>query len=170
MALSRTAMVGIGVGVVVVIVVVVALFGLKDNNTETRIVLYDNAQGQCIVHEDKKEPSATLKMTRRMTWRIDDQCRTKGTLVTVGNFRRINGPSSARHCREAVEGSNVFWPFAEPQAVLRLRQGTSQGNSRIELHAKGRIDFASAREEYDYDICTGANAERKSDPRLVIEE
>jgi hypothetical protein len=83
-----------------------------------------------------------------MTWRINDQCSTPGTLVTVGNFRS-NQPSSAGNCREAVEGSGVLWPFAESQA-LRHRQGTSKGNSRIELHAKGRNAFSSAREEHHY--------------------
>ena len=167
MALSRTAMVGIGLGVVVVIVVVVALFGPGGSNTETTIVLHDK-EGQCVVDEDKKDASATLKMARRMTWKIDDQCSTKGTLVTVGNFR-MNPPSSASDCIQAVEGSDVFWPFAQPQA-LSHRQGTSKGNSGIQLVAKGRNDFSSARVEYSYDICTGANAEVKSDPRLVIEE
>jgi hypothetical protein len=97
-----------------------------------------------------------------MIWDINhDDCEDKQELVTVGNFRRSEA-STADNCQPATHGADGIWIFAQPEALQQR-----QSHAQIPLTTKGRNDLE--RGEYYYDICAGRNAEKKSDPMLVIE-
>lgn len=73
--------------------------------------------------------------------------------------------SSATDCLQPTEGSGVVWPFQDDITDLSKRQH----QNRIQLKIKKDGDLPGDQLIYYFDICTGSNAERKSDPRLVIE-
>lgn len=150
-------------GFAVIVIIAAALLFVNRGNVDTRVVLDDDQQGGCLVRD--KEPEVRIKKDKKLTWVINStECDNKDELVTVGNFRR-QLTSTAPDCREATEGRDVLWPFKEGQE-LTVRQHTS----KIELHTKTLGELPDEILTYYYDICTGANADRKSDPLLVIEK
>lgn len=160
MALTKnTKLAAAGLIAVVVLVAVWALLGKGD--VETHVILEDR-NGQCWVRT--KEDRVTIKKDKKLTWVIDNQCTNRSELVTVGNFR-TGEISIAPDCLQPTLGEGVLWPFKENIEDRSKRQGTQ----KIELHIKKHSDLPGGPFTYYYDICTGANAERKSDPRLVIE-
>lgn len=177
MAISNTARILIVAVVVAVIVVVVLMFradtpdlggepGLTD--VETEVVLDDDDNGRCKIIT--KEDEVTAKANRKLTWNInEDACDYKDEVVTVGNFR-YSPTSSATDCKAAVEG-NTVWPFVEREPEIKHRQNTRNPN-KIELHVRPSADLPGTGPtvSYYYDICTGVNADVKSDPMLVIEK
>ena len=159
MALTRNEKTAVAVGGV--LVVALALFLLPKDDVVSKVILEDR-NGQCVV--TTKDPSVTVKKDKHLKWEIDNRCTNKNELVTVGNFRNPSS-STATNCLQPTEGTGVFWPFQEDMNDLSKRQHKNS----IRLKIKKDSDLPGARLEYDYDICTGQNAERKSDPRLVIE-
>jgi hypothetical protein len=163
MPLSRNAKIAVGV-VGIVVIAAVALILLKPTGVTTTVVLRDNARGQCEIAD--KEAEVVVKKGGPVTWRIDNQCSGTGELVTIGNLRRVE-TTTADHCREATDGGPPMWPFREPFNDLQRRQGTAE----IRLTTKQPADLpAERRPVYHYDICSGPNADRKADPRLVLED
>lgn len=158
----RWTTVAAGIGAVIVVVAVVVVLRGR-GNVETIVILDDNAQGDCVVIQ--KDPVVTVKKDKKLTWIVENGCTNTSELVTVGNFRTAES-GSATHCRTGIEGTGVSWPFKEDPDDLQKRQGTR----KIELHTKKSDELEGDRLTYYYDICTGTNADRKSDPRLVIEE
>lgn len=153
----------IAAGIVVVIGAVVYLFRRNGDgdggDVETDVILGDSG-GQCVVIT---KYNVKIKKDKKLTWRIQ-QCKGKNELVTVGNFR-LGEISTAGNCLQPTQGEDVYWPFKEDKDDLKKRQGTS----KIELHIKKKSDPPVRELTYYFDICTGANAEHRSDPRLVIE-
>ena len=149
-----------GVAVVVGVVVVFLLINMNDVETEVR--LGNDPQGNCVVVD--KAAEVRIKKNKKLSWKIRNDCQNSNELVTVGNIRTTQA-SGVAHCREALEGSGVTWPFKEDVADLSERQS----RTKIDLHIKTASDLPGSPLTYYYDLCTGANADRKSDPRLVIE-
>ncbi len=159
MALTSNQKTAVALGVV--IVAALAWFLLSQDDVVSTVVLEDR-NGQCVVAT--KDPSVTVKKDKHVKWTIDNRCADKNELVTVGNFRNPSA-STATDCLQPTQGSGVVWPFQEDMNDLSKRQHKSS----IRLKIKKDSDLPGARLEYDFDICTGQNAERKSDPQLVIE-
>lgn len=132
----------------------------RSRDTKTTVRLEDR-DGECVL---TKEAYVTVRKDKHVIWVIDNQCRNKDVLVTVGNFRRPGG-TSASTCLAPTAGTGVVWPFQEDIHDLSKRQH----KNRIQLKIKKDADLPGDRLEYDYDICTGAGADQKWDPRLVIE-
>ncbi len=128
-------------------------------DVESDVVL-ETVNGVCVVQT--KAGSVSVKKDKFVTWNIDNRCGAR-ELVTVGNFRTAGGTTTATDCLGAIEGAT--WPFQESESDLSKRQHQNQ----IKLKVKKDADLPGGRIEYDFDICTGPDAERKSDPRLVIE-
>lgn len=159
MALTKNTKIAAGIVGVVLIAAVVFLFRRDDDDVETDVILGDSA-GECVVI---RKGNVKIKKDKKLTWNIQ-QCKGKNDLVTVGNFR-LGEISIAGNCLQPTQGENVDWPFKEEIDDLAKRQG----RSKIELHIKKKGDLPDRELTYYFDICTGANAERKSDPRLIIE-
>lgn len=165
MALTKNAQLALGGGFLLVIglAFVFLKFGGGGGPYRTTVYLLDDPKGGCVIDDKRKERTITVGDNRQLHWIIDHTgCMDKQAVVTVGNFRRSNSPSS-NHCRDAkTSGSNGIWLFAQPEALQHR-----QSHSVIPLTTKDRSQLAEG--DYDYDICTGANADKKSDPRLVID-
>ena len=127
--------------------------------TTIKITFRQTPNGDCIILKQ----DAQTKKDKKVRWEIDYECGGEAPQVSVGNFRST-AESKAKGCQEATEGE-VAWPFRDTEKELSSRRHTS----RIELKVKKREDLPGFR-DYFYDICTGADGERKWDPRLVIEE
>ena len=159
MALTRNQKTAVALGGV--IVVALALYLLPQDDVVSTVILEDR-NGQCVVIT--KDPSVTVKKDKHVRWKIDNQCDNQNELVTVGNFRNPS-PSTATDCLQPTQGTGVAWPFQEDINDRSKRQHTNS----IRLKIKKDADLPGTPLPYDFDICTGQNAERKSDPRLVIE-
>lgn len=141
------------------VIAVVAFAIIQFGGTETKVTLrHETDNSPCVV--TGKETEVPTKRGKKVTWEIDNKCTDKNELVTLGNFRTTKS-SSARDCTASTEGG-AAWPFDEKDDLA-----TRQGTSEIKLKVR---DAAEVVQVYYYDICTGPKAERKSDPRLVIEE
>lgn len=130
----------------------------------TVFLVDDLKNGGCVVQSPSKTDAITVRGERRqIRWTINhDACKDKQALVTLGNFRRSE-TTSARDCREAkAPGADGIWLFAQPEG----RQHR-QSHSVIPLTTKGQNELEER--TYHYDICTGADADKKADPRLVID-
>ena len=149
-------------GLIVAIVFAVVWFILDKGDVDTGVVLEDR-ESQCVV--TTKENEVRIHKNKRLSWVIDNRCSNKDELVTVGNFR-MSQESSATDCLQPTEGTNVVWPFQEDMNDLSKRQH----KNKISLKIKKDSDLPGSSLVYYYDICTGSSAERKSDPRLVIDE
>lgn len=173
MAVSKTAQLAIA-GVAVVVVIVVALMFFKPagdsenlGDSEKPMVVErevflknDPVNGGCLIQTEPE--SITVADSRQVVWVIDHTgCDDKQELVTVGNFRRSDGKPGS-DCREAQHTSDGIWLFAQPEALQHR-----QSNTRIQLTTKGRDALAEG--TYYYDICAGKNADKMTDPMLVIE-
>lgn len=160
MALTKNVRIAVVFVVAVVVVAAgVSLLRRGYGDVKTNVVL-KNGKVQCVVEKS----DVTIKKDKKLSWIIDNQCRNKNELVTVGNFRMAKA-SSATDCLQPTEGSGVTWPFQEDIDDRSKRQGTD----RITLKIKKDSDLPGDRLTYYFDICTGLNAEWKSDPLLVIE-
>lgn len=146
-------------GAAAVVVASITIGGYGAAVADTSVVLGD-AQGACVV--TAKANIDNGKKDQFVIWTIDNKCSNRGEIVTIGNFRSA-AASTAKDCLAATVGS-VAWPFQESTELAR-RQHTN----KISLKIKKDADLPGARLTYYFDICTGAKAERKSDPRLVIE-
>lgn len=163
MALTKNAQIALGAGLVAIIVLAFLFFRGGGGPVETTVYLTDDPDGGCLIANDGKEQEVTVGDDKQLHWIINhEKCEDKQAVVTVGNFRRSATPS-ADHCRDATTGgANGIWLFAQPEALQHR-----QSNARIPLTTKGRTELAKG--TYYYDICAGANAEKKSDPVLVID-
>ncbi len=165
MALTKNAQIALGGGFLLVIglAFVFLKFGGGGGPYRTTVYLLDDPKGGCVIDDNRKERTITVGDNRQLHWIINhDNCRDKQAVVTVGNFRRTETPS-LDDCLEATTGvPNGIWLFAQPQ-TLKYRQS----HSVIPLTTKNRNELGE--DTYHYDICAGANAEKKSDPRLVID-
>jgi hypothetical protein len=162
MAVTNTARLVIA-GVGIVVVIVVALIFMNRGNKETTIYLENDGQ-RCKVKN--KEASVTIKKDKQMTWIIDDEeCDFKDEVVWVGNFR-LNESGSPDDCAEATAGGSA-WPFQEDETDPSNRK--SQGK-KIKLHTKKDEELPGDSLPYYYDVCTGEQGDKKSDPMLVIEK
>jgi hypothetical protein len=106
-----------------------------------------------------KDPEVRQRKNGLITWHVRNNCRNRNELVTLGNFRMTEA-SNARDCLAATEGT-VVWPFQQREDL-----GFRQSRGTIPLRVRNE---ATTGRPYYYDICTGDNAQRKSDPRLVID-
>ena len=147
-------------GTAAVGVVGITIAGYAAATADTSVVLGD-AQGPCVV--TTKANIDNGRKDQFVIWTIDNKCRNKDEMVTLGNFRAAE-PSTAKDCLAPTIGT-VAWPFQESPTDVSKRQH----KNKISLKIKKDADLPGARLTYFFDICTGARAERKSDPRLVIE-
>ena len=162
MALTRNAQIALGVGVLAIIVLGFLLLKGGGGPVETKVRLANDPNGGCLIPADGKAQEITAADARQVHWIIDHaNCDDKQAVVTVGNFRRNESPS-ADHCRDAITGTTGVWLFAQPDGLQQR-----QSRSVIALTTKGKADLAEG--TYYYDICAGSDAEKKSDPRLVID-
>jgi hypothetical protein len=146
-----------GVAILVVVIVVIGVMrGGGDRDTD--VVVSDN-QGSCVVIT--KSDIINAKKEKFVNWIIENRCSPPG-LVTVGNFRTSQSPS-ADNCLNATYGG-ATWPFQENENQIVHRQN----RNRISLKIKRNADLPGGHTYY-FDVCTGDNAERRSDPRLVID-
>ncbi len=161
MALTKNVRIAAAFVVAVVVVAAgVSLLRRGYGDVKTNVVL-ENGKERC---EVTAKSDVTIKKEKKLSWIIDNQCRNKNELVTVGNFRMAKA-SSATDCLQPTEGSGVTWPFQEHIDDRSKRQK----KDRITLTIKKDSDLPGDRLTYYFDICTGVNAEWKSDPLLVIE-
>jgi hypothetical protein len=160
--MSKNTLIALGVGLLVIIVLAF-VFLRGGGPIETTVYLTTDPDGGCFIEDDGKEAEIKVGENKQVAWIINhDNCTDKQAVVTVGNFRRTETPS-LDNCRNATTGgTNGIWLFAQPEALQHR-----QSHSRIPLTTKGRADLSEG--TYYYDICAGANAEKKSDPRLVID-
>lgn len=174
MALSNTARFLIA-AIFVAVVVVAGLLVMRTGgpggkmaaDVETDVILDDDGKGRCSIQT--KADQVDAHADRKVTWNVNDTaCDYKDEVATVGNFRSASA-STATDCLAAVEGG-AAWPFVEPEGDIKHRQNTNP--SKIELHIKpsNGLPGSGPTVSYYYDICTGASAEVKSDPLLVIEK
>lgn len=165
MALTKNAQIAIGGGIVAIIVLAfVFLKGGKPGDDEKTVFLVDDPNGGCVIR-DKVDP-ARVGDDKFMIWTIDSSgCRDNAEVVTVGNFRTEGAgeESDATHCRDAQNSTGGIWLFTQPESPVQPRQSRTQ----IRLRTKPRGQVAKG--TYYYDICAGVNADKKSDPRLVID-
>lgn len=162
MAMSKNTLIALGVGLLVIIVLAF-VFLRGGGPIETTVYLTTDPDGGCFIEDDGKEAEITVGENKQVAWIINhDNCTDKQAVVTVGNFRRTETPSLDNCLAATTGGTNGIWLFAQPEALQHR-----QSHSRIPLTTKGRSDLSEG--TYYYDICAGANAEKKSDPRLVID-
>ncbi len=159
MALTKNTKLAVA-GLVAVVVIIAVYARLRKGDVDTSVILEDR-QAQCVVQEKSDVYS---KKDKKVTWVIDNRCTNKDGLVTVGNFR-MGEMSTATDCLQPTYGEGVVWPFKEDIEDRSKRQSTR----KIELHIKKNSALPGSPLTYYFDICTGSRAERKSDPRLVIE-
>ncbi len=148
-------LVGGGIAVVVGLFIVYAM--VTRGNVETVVVLQVR-DGNCVVIS--KSDVENAKKDKVVRWVIDNQCGAQER-VTVGNFRTNQSPS-ADNCRNATYGG-AAWPFQQGEEIVHR-----QNPNNITLKIKQNADLPGGHTYY-FDICTGENAERRSDPRLVID-
>jgi hypothetical protein len=158
MASKNSKIAGAGGAAVVVVIIIIAL--LRAGNADTTVVLGD-VQSVCVV--TAKADIEDGKKNKFVTWSIQNNCTNENEIVTVGNFRSTQN-SSATDCLTATEGSAI-WPFQEDPSDISKRQSRNQIKLKIKTHS----DLPGDKLTYFFDVCTGASAERRSDPRLVIE-
>lgn len=165
----------VGLGLVIFIAVGFLVFGPRDSLTggppagappviTITVDLVDDPNGGCIVGSPGKTDEMEIEgESRQIRWIINHAgCKDKQALVTLGNFRKTGTPSGA-NCHDAkTAGADGLWLFAQPES-----RNQRQSHSVIPLTTKRRAQVPEA--TYDYDICTGLNADKKSDPRLVID-
>ena len=159
MAWTKNTRVAVG-GFAAVVVLLALLVRIPSGDVDTNVILEDR-EALCVV---ATKSDVTIKKNKKLSWVIDNRCTNNDELVTVGNFRMAQG-STATNCLQPTEGSGVQWPFQEDINDLSKRQH----KNKIQLKIKKDSDLAGEQLTYYFDICTGPNAERKSDPRLVIE-
>ncbi|HEY0876358.1 MAG TPA: hypothetical protein VGD94_22990 [Vicinamibacterales bacterium] len=148
-------LVGGGIAVVVGLFILYAM--VTRGNVQTTVVA-DVQNGNCVVIS--KFDVENAKKDKFVEWVIDNRCRPPG-MITVGNFRTNQSPS-ADNCRNATYGG-ATWPFQQSEEIVHRRNP-----NKITLKIKRNADLPGGHTYY-FDICTGENAERKSDPRLVID-
>ena len=162
--MTRNTQIALGGGLLVIIVLGFLFLRRGGGGpVETTVYLTTDPNGGCLIANDGKEAEVTVGDNKQLAWIINhDNCTDKQAVVTVGNFRRSETPS-ADHCRDATtRGTDGIWLFTQPEALQHR-----QSHSRIPLTTKNRSELAEG--TYFYDICAGANAEKKSDPRLLID-
>lgn len=153
MALTKNAKIS-AAGLAVVVIAAV-LFFVKKGDVDTPVVL-KAGKAQCVV---TKEETVRIKKDKQLSWSIENGC---NEFVTVGNFRKIQA-SNATDCLQPTEGG-ALWPFQDKDAL-----SNRQNKKKISLKIKKKGDLPDEELTYYFDICTGVNAESKSDPLLVIE-
>lgn len=171
--MTTTARITLAVAVLVGIIVVAFILFRAQKDTpplggpaifHATVFLIDDHNGGCRIDENNKQDLHVLGEHRQILWSINhDGCADKQAVVTLGNFRRDPKPTTVPNCHDAkTPGADGIWLFAQPQ-----EREHRQSRSQIALTTRGRAEVDKG--TYHYDMCAGADAEKKVDPQLVIE-
>ncbi len=152
---------GVVIGMALAAVLGAGLFGVNLwGDTETRVALYvPGAAGPCTL--DKAQYVRTKK-DKKVVWEIANDCDGADKVVTVGNFRKAAGPSSANDCTDA----GADYPFTDTALAKRTATVASGGKGDIKLKVRGRGDLGENALTLYFDICLDG---QKADPELMIE-
>jgi len=152
---------GVVIGLVLAALLGVGAFGWNLwGDTETEVTLYaPGAGGECTI---AKAQYVRAKKGKKVMWEIANYCEGADRVVSVGNFRKASGPSSASDCSDA----GPDYPFTEAALSARMATVASGEDKDITLKVKGRGDLGENALTVYFDICLDG---RKADPELMIE-
>ena len=152
---------GVVVGLAVAALLGAGLFGVNLwGDTETEVALYTpGGGGPCGL---AKSPYVRAKKDKKVIWEIANHCEGGDKTVSVGNFRKASGPSSASDCADA----GADYPFTDADLAARSATVGAGRDGDITLKVKGRGDLGGTALTVYFDICLDG---RKSDPELMIE-
>lgn len=152
---------GVVVGVAAAALLGAGLFGVNlVGDTETGVTLYaPGGSGPCTLG---KAQYVRTKKGKKVHWEIANHCDGADRIVTVGNFRKAAGPSSANDCSDA----GPDYPFTDADLARRTASVASDGEAAITLKVKDRGALGEAAMTLYFDICLDG---RKTDPELMIE-